>query len=86
MYQHKFPLTELRTHPRTPSIPWKPDEDEATPIDWFLTTRVGLSVTVSKNSLPEAEGIGLAQMMFVERNPPQNDPDPDVTHWQTGIC
>ena len=46
-------------HPRTPSKPWKPDDDEATPIDWLWTTRVGLSVTVSKNSLPEEEGKGV---------------------------
>jgi hypothetical protein len=40
-------------HPRTPSKPSKPEEDEATPIDWFGMTRVELSITVSKYSWPE---------------------------------
>src|SRR6266702_1276218 len=75
----------LHTHPRTPSKPSKPAEVEATPID-ARRTRVGLRVTVSSNSVPEegGKGFSLAKMTFVERNSPQNDPDPYVTHWQ--IC
>jgi len=37
------------TNPIMPSIPWKPLDEEATPIDWEGMTRAGDKVTVSRS-------------------------------------
>jgi hypothetical protein len=61
-----------------------PLEVEATPMDCWGITSPGAIVTVSKYSVPKGS-MDIAKMTFMERNPPENDPDPYLTDWRMGI-
>jgi hypothetical protein len=70
--QRKFVWEDVHANPRTPSKPSKPNDSDATPIDWRGITRPGAIVTVSMNSVPG--GVNKAKPEMRVENPPLNVP------------